>query len=171
MSGMMDIIALVCQDDFHMSIPKCCGSYEVWDHSTSSCVHEEENLLSPWHLFQKNESEVSCQTAKYNTILSHKCNPPQAMFHMRPHSIDMLQNCSDREVERLNQAEIKLFASILGSNLLSTVEDQFCVELGRENGNLEDMILMCRQLRLQLEQGSGVFSLIFRGNFGGQFLL
>ena len=177
MSGMMDIIALVCQDDFHMSIPKCCGSYEVWDHSTSSCVHEEENLLSPWHLFQKNESEVSCQTAKYNTILlSHKCNPPQAMFHMRPHSIDMLQNCSHHEVDRLNQAEIELFASLLGSNLPSTVEDQFCVELGREeNGNLEDMILMCRQLRLELEQGRGVFSLIFRGNFGsnigGQFLL
>ena len=176
MSGMMDIIALVCQDDFHMSIPKCCGSYEVWDHSTSSCVHEEENLLSPWHLFQKNESEVSCQTAKYNTILSHKCNPPQAMFHMRPHSIDMLQNCSDHEVDRLNKAEIKLFASKLGSNLLSTVEDQFCVELGREeNGNLEDMILMCRQLRLQLEQGS----FITRGEFdtntppppGGQFIL
>ena len=101
------------------------------------------------------------------------------MFHMSPHSIDMLQNCSEREVERLNQAEIKLFASILGSNLLSTVEDQFCVELGREkNGNLEDMILMCQQLRLELEQGTGVFSLIIRGDFGtnpppgeGQFIL
>ena len=98
------------------------------------------------------------------------------MFHMRPHSIDMLQNCSDHEVDRLNQADIELFASLLGSNLPSTVEDQFCVELGREeNGNLEDMILMCRQLRLELEQGRGVFSLIFRGNFGsnigGQFLL
>ena len=72
------------------------------------------------------------------------------MFHMRPHSIDMLQNCSDHEVDRLNQAEIELFASLLGSNLPSTVEDQFCVELGREeNGNLEDMILMCRQLRME----------------------
>ena len=96
---------------------------------------------------------------------------------MRPHSIDMLQNCSHHEVDRLNQAEIELFASLLGSNLPSTVEDQFCVELGREeNGNLEDMILMCRQLRLELAQGRGVFSLIFRGifdgsNIGGQFLL
>ena len=99
------------------------------------------------------------------------------MFHMRPHSIDMLQNCNEREVERLNKAEIELFASALSSNFLSTVEDQFCVELGRENGNLDDMILMCRQLRLELEQGRGVFSLIFRGDFGnnipygGQFIL
>ena len=102
------------------------------------------------------------------------------MFHMRPHSIDMLQNCSHHEVDRLNQAEIELFASLLGSNLPSTVEDQFCVELGREeNGNLEDMILMCRQLRLELKQGRGVFSLITRGEFdtntppppGGQFIL
>ena len=101
------------------------------------------------------------------------------MFHMSPHSIDMLQNCSDREVERLNQAEIKLFASKLGSNLLSAVEDQFCVELGREeDGNLEDMLLMCQTLRLELEQGR-VFSLIMRGDFdtknitntGGQCIL
>ena len=111
--------------------------------------------------------------------LSNALNP-QAMFHLRPHSIEMLHNCDKDKVERLNQAEIKLFASKLGSDLLSAVEDQFCVELGREeDGNLEDMLLMCQTLRLELEQGTGVFSLIMRGDFdtknitntGGQCIL
>ena len=68
--GMSDIVALVCEGDLHVTIPKCCHLGEVFSHEEGECVSSRMSKFSIRELY--GESEVGHSSLQMPSIQPQK---------------------------------------------------------------------------------------------------
>ena len=67
----MEVVALVCEEDLHVTIPKCCHEGEIFSHDELECVSSRVSKFSTAELY--GETEVMCKivSSQRNNMLIH----------------------------------------------------------------------------------------------------